>query len=319
MPTPSIARSYFDRFLAIPDAEKFSHLAGLIHQTPPYTFEEEWLEFKSEANGANVNQNKDGTLRIWSKTVSALANTGGGVIIWGIFADEDRMQKIDYAHSLRLVTNPSRLRSLLAEHQHTITDPPVSGIELQEVTGPAGEGFVVCYVPEGSGKPHRCERETNKPFYMRAGCHNQVIPTAMLRSMFHPTPQVLLRVEVGVRYNQANGAAEFEGRIRNIGSRSLENVFVLIEPQADVDISPGEDCCSLDPTGIDGTGIDFERPLHRGRVRRCFIAHRRTRSDEPVTFSLIVYSKDNPEMRFEGIFTKQQIEGHGVVRLEQQG
>ncbi len=41
--TPSLARSFYQRFLA--SADRIAFLEGLVNSSPP-TFETEWLEFK---------------------------------------------------------------------------------------------------------------------------------------------------------------------------------------------------------------------------------------------------------------------------------
>ena len=67
----SAAQSYFDQITSAADPAGF--LALLVGATPP-TFETEWLDFKGDARPEHVQ-------KIWSKALSAFANTEGGVLI----------------------------------------------------------------------------------------------------------------------------------------------------------------------------------------------------------------------------------------------
>ncbi len=107
---PSLARAFYQRFLASPDREAF--LGGLVNSSPP-TFETEWLEFKMYPQEDNDQKNERKIKEFWCINLSAFGNTQGGVLIWGIGAKQ--IDKVDAAWSHPLVPSPDALRTKLFE------------------------------------------------------------------------------------------------------------------------------------------------------------------------------------------------------------
>ena len=78
--TPSLARSFYQRFLA--SADRIAFLEGLVNSSPP-TFETEWLEFKMYPREDKDQKNEQKIKEFWCINLSAFGNTQGGVLIWG--------------------------------------------------------------------------------------------------------------------------------------------------------------------------------------------------------------------------------------------
>src|SRR5437867_3894786 len=137
MPTPSLAQEFFDQILSAPD--KLAFLNALVNPAKLY-FEEEWLEFKCAPNIDAVE-----VQQTWSKALSGFANTGGGVLIWGIRAVKDKATGVDCASAADPIDNPAALKSRLMQLHHQATDPPVLGVKVEQYAAPtSGKGFVVC-------------------------------------------------------------------------------------------------------------------------------------------------------------------------------
>ena len=185
---PSQAKAFYQRFLA--SADRLAFLRGLVNSTP-LTFETEWLEFKPYPFLDSEKTVKE----VWSKTVSAFANTEGGVLVWGIGAK--KVNRVDAARKFQLVTDPDELRSRLYELHHQASDPPLSGVEIEPVRDPneGGKGFVVCFIPQGVFVPYRAEYSNNQ-YYIRVGDDSIVPRPAILRRLFYP--QSLARIEMSV-------------------------------------------------------------------------------------------------------------------------
>jgi len=169
----------------------FGFLSGLISTDPP-TAEMEWLDFKGRIDPSDPELK-----RVWSKAISEFANTQGGLLIFGIDARKDAATGIDAAHELSLIPRPAALRSRLMELHHQATDPPVLGVEVKEIVGPTDEGFVVCQIPSSPFRPHRSEH-CNKQYYVRAGDDFVQAGPGLLRTLFYPSYQSSLWVEVAL-------------------------------------------------------------------------------------------------------------------------
>jgi hypothetical protein len=227
---PSLARSFYQRFLEAPDAVAF--LEGLVNANPP-TVETEWLEFKMYPQEGNDQKDEQKIKEIWSVILSAFGNTQGGVLIWGIGAK--KIDKVDAAHSRPLVPSPDVLRTRLFELHHLATDPPLSGVEIEAVTVPneGGRGFVVCFIPQGAFVPYRAEFNVRN-YYIRVGDDAIVPNPVILRRLFYP--QSLAKVEMRVILSSERQAYEgrmtdlwrYEVFVRNAGRATAHEVYILV-------------------------------------------------------------------------------------------
>ncbi len=187
------------------DPTKRAELLRAMVGSSPATFEEEWLDFKAGFSGPLTKPEplSDETIkRAWSTALTGFANTGGGVLIWGIDARptpsaNDSSKMIDAASDIRLVQDPESFKSRLMALHHNATDPPIAGIRIEPVNDSAGGGFVVCFIPESSNRPHRAEFLTNKPHLMRVGDDFVLMSQSVLRGMFFPrlNPRYSVQIE----------------------------------------------------------------------------------------------------------------------------
>lgn len=267
----SSAHRFFDRMKESPD--RLAFMRDLVNSASP-TFEGEWLDFKGAAKC------DDKFLKeIWSKSLSAFANTEGGIIVWGIDARKDPDTGIDAAHEFSLSSNPAALKSRLLELHHEATDPPVSGVEIEYISDPSEEdaGFVICLIPESGFKPHRTKCVKNKPYYIRAG-DNFVVPSpALLRQLFFPHTHSHLWVEVVSDWNAPStmGEAEnsdekatidFKVRLHNSGTATARDVYIVIQSNLRFTSTfTHEDWNNRrNPQGV--LALEAKRPLHPGTV-----------------------------------------------------
>jgi predicted HTH transcriptional regulator len=149
--TPSLGSSFFAQIKRQDAPGRAEFLQNLI-TTPSPTFETNYLEFKGCLDGSVLLSN-DKIREHYGKTVSAFANTGGGVLIWGITADRNSAG-VDSARHLALAPNTGELYSRLDVAESNVTNPPVLGIEKLLVPVNGTTGFVVCFIPESRYRPH---------------------------------------------------------------------------------------------------------------------------------------------------------------------
>ena len=227
----------FFRDLFVEGADAFRILDGLITNQAE---EDQWLDFKhadyidaplpskESIQKKEKKRREDSVKGIWSENLSAFANSGGGVLVWGIDAPRRKAEKRSFP----------RDATALADHlkilQNDAVDPPVSGVEVQAVLEPGSQsGFVVCLIPNSNFAPHKAIW-ADREYYMRAGDSNRPMSTAMLRRMFYPhtEPRLIpvlkltcpqkgdqLQIHISVHLdNQGSASAQqsyLEARVRN--------------------------------------------------------------------------------------------------------
>lgn len=99
---PSLALDFFSRIQQAGD--RFGVISALVNASPP-TFECDWLDFKIGDDPAIKDKRRleDEQKKVGSKALSALANSGGGVLVWGIKAEKDKATGVAAANALGLV------------------------------------------------------------------------------------------------------------------------------------------------------------------------------------------------------------------------
>ncbi len=219
----SLAQQFFDR------ARQPEHGCGFLRslvQSQPPTFESDWLDFKG------VSKTPDDRIKeIWSKALGGFANTGGGVVVFGIDARKDSVTGIDCASGLSLAPAAFALKSRLLELHTGATDPPVLGVRVEAFTanGTEGEGFVVAFVPESPDRPHRSEH-AGRRFYIRAGDDFCVASVSLLRSLFYPHSRCrlvpYLRLNPPDKEQQVRVTTDII--VRNTGTATAYDPFAII-------------------------------------------------------------------------------------------
>ena len=155
--TGSGAEGFFDNLVAKGDTA-FAFLESFAKSG---TDENEWRDFKEAgwydapvptgATAADEKQARDAKLKsTWSECIGAFANSGGGVLIWGVKAPNRKAIKASIASDARSLAE--RLQQLVND----AVDPPAAGIRIVAITKNPDDpaGFVICYVPASKFGPH---------------------------------------------------------------------------------------------------------------------------------------------------------------------
>jgi hypothetical protein len=209
----SRAHALLSEILSSPDP--FAHVAGWVAASQPIQ-ENEYLEFK----GATELRDDDAK-RLWSKSLSGFANSGGGLVVFGIDARKDQQTGVDSAGEVSLVPNAPALASRLQQLTPFATDPPVQGASVHIISSPSEpqKGFVVGFVPESEALPHRAEHE-KKAFYIRVA-DNFVEPSvSILRTMFYPRARAIIRPTLRINRRPSDGDISYnvDFYVENIGT-----------------------------------------------------------------------------------------------------
>lgn len=120
---PSLVLSFFQEIERLNETERANFLHKLITDKECET---DYLEFKGCLKDAELLPS-DELRRHYGKALSAFANAGGGVLIWGI--QTDSTTGADCARSPALAPNATELRSHLDKADRDVTEPPVLGVK----------------------------------------------------------------------------------------------------------------------------------------------------------------------------------------------
>ena len=228
---PSRASQLFDQLVRGADP------SGVLKQVVvAKKAESEFLEFKG-AGKINDQQIKE----YWSRALSGFGNTEGGVLLWGVRAarvsSAGESRGIDAAADFDLAPKPGQLAQLLKDVMLEAVSEPLPGVEIEIVLDGSNGGFVVCLVPEGNHKPYRAQLDSSKQYYQRISDNFVVIPHAILRSLFYPRTQPMLKMTMEFLNSaqiSADGPFEdhqsnyhFQALVHNRGTASGRDVFII--------------------------------------------------------------------------------------------
>ncbi len=222
------ASLFFEQLLKS-DRDAYNRLASLIGDNP--LKEAEWIEYKSGFD-------KD-VAEHWSKALSGFANSGGGIIIWGI--QTKQKDNHDVPDALVLVDNPTALTGTLENLKATVVEPPVLGVKILTVTGDQGKGFVVAIVPESNQKPHQAKHGKHSGrYFIRIGFQTLPAPHSLLRILFYPLTTPVIQLILKAFSGTPTIGFTMQLQIKNIGRATIQDPFVAIEADAPIYFMPEE-------------------------------------------------------------------------------
>ena len=222
-PRNTLGRQFFENI----KSEGVTFVKNLA-QTDPPTYEGDWLDFKTTYEGVTRSPLSDEALKkIWWKSISGFANSGGGTLVWGILASKDDDDGLDRARERHPVHAPKEFENRLRGLARGATDPPVQNIEYWSADDPdeEGYGYVGCYIPPSQFKPHRVESK-DKQFYIRVGDTTQPASVAILRSLFYPDANSVFEVGYEIVNNSRLNLS-----IHNIGIAPAKDVAIIVSSE----------------------------------------------------------------------------------------
>jgi hypothetical protein len=246
-------------------------IASFCDQPNPRS-ENDWLDFKVDPG----HRDESGRKKLWFVALSGFANTGGGLLVWGIDAP-DRV-----AESVRPVADPEGLKASLFAWRLDGTDPTVPNVEIESFhfADKSRGGFVVCLVPESTHKPHCTVIPKSRQYFVRLGDSFRVAPTSLLRALFYPQFQAIAKVTAWMHWSpHPNTPALCRGRAQaafeNVGTGSAKRPYLMVSTNGPVECR-GNDIYVAHPDWAKrqiGSGL-FElytgRSIHPGQSLELF-------------------------------------------------
>ena len=161
------------------------------------------VDFKEKHNRSHE-MLEDDDRRSLAKAVSGFANSGGGVLVWGIQ---------DKTLSPKPITNIQLFVSSALELAPQVTDPVVEGIDgdwIQSDAAVGKEGFGLVIIPESLLPPHRVIlnlQGIKNHYYIRSGGSFVVASHTQLEDMFgrRPQPKLALHATITRGLNHVDG------------------------------------------------------------------------------------------------------------------
>ena len=210
---PSAALELFEEIMADP----VPVLERMISENVP---ENEFLEFKGGRIAKDIPKSKE----YFSETLSAFSNTSGGVLVFGIDARNQADDKTKTVNDKALVENVDQFRHELWSRRLQATTNSIVGLRVEAIKAEGENGYVVCYVPEGTAKPYGAEFSKTQ-YWMRSGDSNIRMPHAVARSMFYPQVQPYFSGMFWCRRDY-EGKYNYGIQLTNTGNATAEAIFI---------------------------------------------------------------------------------------------
>lgn len=145
------------------------------------------LDFKVIRDGWKLSRDDRKNLAI---AVSGLANSDGGLVVWGVEASADE-DGVDAASAIVPIESVRSAFSQMHSHSASATAPIVDGVEHKLIDFGDDSGVIVTLVPPSDRGPHMALLGENR-YYKRSGDSFRRLEHFDLADMFGRRPQPLL-------------------------------------------------------------------------------------------------------------------------------
>ncbi len=177
------------------------------------------LDFKT-INNANL-ANKDDKRNL-AKSLSAFANSSGGLVIWGVAAKKNK-KGIDCATGLKEIKDIRLFLSRLNEFTGMAVSPIVDDVRHRIIETSANKGIAITYIPESASGPHMAKMGEDR-YYKRSGDSFYRLEHFDLEDMFGRRPRPKLEIYTRINGNGLN--AKIIVGIKNVGRGSAKAPYI---------------------------------------------------------------------------------------------
>lgn len=190
------------------------------------------LEFK--AKDSNRPALTDGDRRTIGKTLSAFANSAGGLLVFGADARPDD-RKVDRLVRLSPIDDIDRVMSEVRAFSGHVLLPRHDGIRVEAIPSleRRGSGYLAIYVERSERRPHMSKAPDDGRYYRRAGTNSFAMEHFDIEDAFSRSavPQLELKVEMlqGIKMLSDGGwKVMIQVGIANVGEVLVRYPYVNI-------------------------------------------------------------------------------------------
>lgn len=238
--------------------------------------------------------------RILVKVVTALANSGGGLVVLGVDARLNKKTDIDEVVSISPIANIGKFCSDVNNDVANLASPILEDVTVDVVENPhlAGSGVLLVSVGRSERRPHMCEIG-DRGYFKRSGCSSRRMEHFDIEDAFHRTSVARLELrQPSWRFAGTGGNFEdwyLDFPLKNVSAFSARFPYVQIEK-----LEGGK----LFEFGIDGNRNFHLNPVP-GTQMKAFAGTADTfihPDQELIVFSL-VFHLDRPNRRINRTLT----------------
>jgi hypothetical protein len=222
------------------------------------------IEFKTKVNATNGEVTKDDR-RILGIALSALSNSMGGTLVWGVEATKNS-DGIDCASSLDPISQIEKFQSEMTHLVSQAIMPRHEGIQIASVPSSAtpGSGYLLIRVDRSERRPHRCEFG-DKQYFKRIGDSSIAMEHYDIEDSFKRLVVPTLIPEIQLSRSQTRGGPEgtfytlkISISLRNGSSVSARFPYLRITETHNIKVPPwnSHDSGVQFPGGIFNGGAD---------------------------------------------------------------
>jgi hypothetical protein len=205
-----------------------------------------------------------------AQAASGFANSGGGVILWGVSTSKHQQSSLDILTETVPIANARRFAQQIDSSLPQLTTPSLTTTPSRLLhKKDEARGLVATYIPPTSGDP--VASVTDRRFYLRTGDQFVEMPYEVLQRMFRGAHVPSLRPSFDNRLAQKDesGVWNFPIAVANESTAAAKDVCITVQvlnPEVCASMSSSggfQDISPMNP-GERSFASWLERPIHKG-------------------------------------------------------
>src|SRR5208282_3733877 len=164
-------------------------------------------------------------------TLSAFANSMGGLLLWGVEARKDEDSGVDSVGGFEPITDLRRFESEARTISAEAVMPRIANVEFAAVEDPpnSGNGYLAMYVARSERRPQHCEIAGVRGYYRRSMASSRMMEHFEIEDAFKSSQvaelELNLRAYGSITYSDPRGSVATIGI--EISMRNISNVSAM--------------------------------------------------------------------------------------------